>query len=184
MKTSDFPVSFKCNLDWQKMTVVDKGRFCGDCKKVVRDVSGMKEAEAKELLATREGGELCVRYISDRDGRIVFSDSSIVSAVALLRRRSSLMVAASLAVPLALTGCTVGTDSLAEQNTATRDDDYQETMGGMPYEPPDEDAGPADVSTVDADVDAGDQDGGPAEDASVDEDAATDAGPGPGPVTK
>ena len=46
MRKSDIAIPVPCTVDWQKMTPADKGRFCGDCKKVVRDLSKMSEAEA------------------------------------------------------------------------------------------------------------------------------------------
>ena len=190
MNKAALPLSFRCSLDWEKMTIADKGRFCADCKKVVHDVSAMTKSEAKALLADGKKSELCIRYIADRDGQVIFKNSNLVPSNSLLRGRSPLLIAASLAIPFGLTNCAAGTDGSEESNGAlqqhTQQADagsQQEYMGVMEER---EDAG---EQSGDADVDAGrdedaDVDAGPAEDADTDEDAGSVIDAGPGPITK
>ena len=50
-----------CSADWDGMSVVEGGRFCSHCQRVVHDLSAMK-ADAVAELVCREAGRLCVRY--------------------------------------------------------------------------------------------------------------------------
>lgn len=132
--------SFVCTLDWAAMTPADKGRFCGDCKKVVRDLSRLTEAEGRALIEGPKTEGLCVRYVADAQGRIFFADGASSSLVApsLLVRAKRAIAAAALALPAAACDVT---------NLAS-DDGF---MGAIaePYTPP-QDPGPG------ADDDGGD----------------------------
>jgi hypothetical protein len=39
MNRTDLPIASPCNADWSTMTLADRGRFCGACRKVVRELS-------------------------------------------------------------------------------------------------------------------------------------------------
>ncbi len=85
----------------------DKSRFCGDCKKTVHDLASMSKAEASVLLATTATEELCVRYLHDEMGHLVFVDTfrnRPIPLVALLRKRASQAVAVA-ALGMSLTAC-------------------------------------------------------------------------------
>lgn len=96
-----------CHADWRSMTARDKGRFCGECKKHVHELARLSEAEATALLATPSVEGLCVRYVHDELGRVLFRDTFAprpVPAGALVRAKRALQTAA-LALPLSLTAC-------------------------------------------------------------------------------
>lgn len=80
--------------------VGDAIRHCEQCSFEVHDLNAMTEADARALLQDQAGARLCVRYQSDRHGRIRFADSDT-------RRPSlawsALAAAASL---VALVACT------------------------------------------------------------------------------
>lgn len=137
MKTVEVRVASPCTVDWQSMTPADRGRFCGECKKVVHDLSNLTEGEARALLREAGNGELCVRYVYDRDGRVVLAPEPGARLVpaSLLHRAKRLSLAAI--APLALAAC-------------SSHEDHTQVQGGIMYAP--EDAGDA---TPDAAADGG-----------------------------
>src|SRR4051812_34576478 len=101
MKTGELPIKSPCDADWTTMNPRKTGRFCGDCKKVVHDLSSMREADARKRVAAAPEG-LCIRYLHDEHGNIWFKDTSLVSPGSLLRKGASL---AALALMPMLTAC-------------------------------------------------------------------------------
>lgn len=101
MKTAEMPIKSPCDVDWASMNPRKTGRFCGDCKKVVHDLSSMKQADAKRRIAETPAG-LCIRYLHDEHGNIWFKDTSLVAAGSLLKKGASL---AALALMPMLTAC-------------------------------------------------------------------------------
>jgi hypothetical protein len=183
MDKKDVRVTSPCTLDWRKMTPRDGGRFCGDCKKVVKDLSAMSEREARAVLQSACGGELCVRFIYDQNGRIFFQgDAGALLPAGLLHRarRAAAVAATAVAIPLATQGCEAVTASLdpmahdqsqalnpqppghQDRDPNTTNTTYSELMGGVTADEvnrrmqPDSDAGP-DAATGDADAGANDQ---------------------------
>ncbi len=86
------------------MSLADRGRFCGACRKIVHDMSRMTEPEARALLASSPEG-LCVRYIHDARGEIVFRRPArdLVPAARLVKQAA--MVAMAVTLPLASFAC-------------------------------------------------------------------------------
>jgi hypothetical protein len=121
MRREEIAIDLPCSADWDTMTAEGKKRFCADCKKFVHDLSRMKETEAKALLdsfatsASRtvdsgsNASSLCVRYVYDELGNVVFDiDQKVVRASALVRAKrfaSSVRAAALVALPMSLTAC-------------------------------------------------------------------------------
>lgn len=113
MNRDALPIASPCHADFAAMTPVEglrqKGRFCGDCKKVVHDLSKMTAREARALLAAPKTEGLCVRYLYDQAGEIVFQrelgivPASELSRFARLARGAK--IAAVVALPLSLTAC-------------------------------------------------------------------------------
>jgi hypothetical protein len=192
MRKSDIAIPVPCTVDWQKMTPADKGRFCGDCKKVVRDLSKMSEAEASALVHGAHGGDLCVRFLHDRHGKVFFEEdlarrAGLIPRSFLVRARRTAVAAASLAVPAFLQGCSA--DPFSAIDSAFSSDDHksqdqeelQPNMGGMandnpPTPPAEADAAPD--SAPDAAPPPPATDAGPKDDAApADPDAGADGGP-------
>ena len=87
------------------MSLADRGRFCGDCKKVVRELAQLTEAEARALLASPPTEGLCVRYVHDATGEIVFRRDIVpVGRLARVRRAAAVALAAA-SIPMAVAGC-------------------------------------------------------------------------------
>ena len=169
-KASAIDIQTPCHLDWTKMTPAQGGRFCGDCKKVVRDLSGMTEADARALVAKERYNGLCVRMLVDRDGNVFFGGDKLISASLLSKAKRAAMAAAAVALPLASNACT-SNDALGV------DDDTYELMGGVsaPNDPwPTADASP-EASKEDA------QSADASTEASTESDADTDGGADAGP---
>ena len=157
---SEVRIQTPCSRDWQTMTPAAGGRLCSDCRKVVRDLSRMTEEQARALLKTAGGGELCVRYVYDAHGRIAFGvDSSLVPPSLLSRARRVAAVAALGALPFATQAC---------MGTMAPDDTISEPARTLA----DPSVAPAPTASTDGGADAGDA--APA--AEADADGGADAG--------
>jgi hypothetical protein len=169
MDKRNIPVGTPCHLDWRRMTPADGGRFCGDCKKVVRDLSALSEAEAIQLVRQAHNEDLCVRYVYDRFGRVVFrKDDGLIPASLLLRGRRALLAVAAMATPLALQAC----------NLVGGGEMMGDLAVGPEYQPdPSSDAAPdaTDARAPDAEASDAGSDASP----DADTDAAPDATPAP-----
>lgn len=156
-KATEIGIQNPCHLDWTKMSPREGGRFCGDCKKVVRDLSSMSESEARALVAKPRHDGLCVRMLVDRDGNVFFGKGDLISASLLGKAKRAAMAAAAIALPLASSACTAITEplGLSEQEETTDPHELQPLMGGVAA--PDDKAIAEDV---DAGADAQKHDGG------------------------
>jgi hypothetical protein len=105
MRNTELPIAKPCTADWTTMTLADRGRFCGQCSKVVRELAQMSEAEARELLASPPTEGLCVRYVHDARGEILFRPDVVPAARLARVRRAAAVALAAAALPLAVSGC-------------------------------------------------------------------------------
>jgi len=195
MDHKDVKIGSPCTLDWRKMTPAEGGRFCGDCKKVVRDLSRMTEREARAMLKRASGGEhrgsfsgaappsadaLCVRYVYDNQGRIFFGADAprrdvLLSPSSLLQRARRVAAAAAVvALPFATQACEAITEPLGLTSTAETEkvpDGYHENMGGIGIGPEKQ------IADSDASADGSTDDADPGSDAAhgdADQDGGTD----------
>jgi hypothetical protein len=105
MNRTDVPIASPCSADWSTMTLADRGRFCGECKKVVRELARMTESEARAMLASPPTEGLCVRYVHDATGEILFRRDVVpVGSLSRVKRAAALALAAAT-LPLAVAGC-------------------------------------------------------------------------------
>jgi hypothetical protein len=84
----------------------DPGRprpILGACRKVVRELRQMTEPEARALLASPPTEGLCVRYVHDATGEILFRRDDVVPVGKLLRRAAA--VALAVALPVGSMAC-------------------------------------------------------------------------------
>jgi hypothetical protein len=171
MNKGDVRFSNPCSVDWRTMTPADGGRFCGDCKKVVRDLSKLTEVEARTVLAKSRNEDLCVRFAFDAHGKILFKDMQGVGLLPpslLSRAKRAAVAAAAIAAPLATQACSVTSSLTGHSESAdTSDHDSDDpssdntSTGGVAYDPS------YDQTSADASAD-GDTDAQPSADASAD----------------
>ncbi len=102
MNRSEIPIASPCDADWSTMSLADRGRFCGACRKVVRELRQMTETEARALLASPPTEGLCVRYVHDATGEILFRRDDVIPAGSLLRRAAAVALAV---LPLSTAAC-------------------------------------------------------------------------------
>lgn len=103
MNRTEIPIASPCHADWSTMSLADRGRFCGACRKVVRELRQMTESEARTLLASPPTEGLCVRYVHDATGEILFRRDDVIPAGKLLRRAAAAVAMAVL--PMGTVAC-------------------------------------------------------------------------------
>ena len=55
-----------CHENWDAMTPVEKGKFCGSCQKQVVDFSNMSDRQVAEFFKKPSTGSVCGRFMSDQ----------------------------------------------------------------------------------------------------------------------
>ena len=106
MKRADLRIDSPCSADWSTMTREGQKRFCDACKKHVHDLSAMTPAEARAVLDAPRAKELCVRYLYDDQGNILFRPSyDLVPPGMLARVRRFVTTAGVVVAPLSLNAC-------------------------------------------------------------------------------
>ena len=55
-----------CHENWDAMTPVEKGKFCGSCQKQVVDFSDMSDRQVAEFFKKPSTGSVCGRFMSDQ----------------------------------------------------------------------------------------------------------------------
>lgn len=106
MKRVDLPIPSPCAQSWSTMTKEGQRRFCDACKKHVHDLSSMTPPEARALLDAPSAEGLCVRYLYDQAGNILFkATDALVKPSMLSRARRFVTAAGVLAIPLSLNAC-------------------------------------------------------------------------------
>jgi hypothetical protein len=173
MRRDDIPLAFPCGVDFKSMPRVAGGRLCSACETIVHDLSSMSEAAARAVLAGRTTDRLCVRYLYDARGRVVFAGEALAGAVIVpahsLTRKAAARLArtAMLAAPLVLfQACGGNSGGFSGAPDAEAD-------GYRPAEPTIPDAG---ADAPDAHGDGGDAGSSAALDAAADMPDALDDG--------
>lgn len=92
-----------CSEDWHEMRGNDEVRFCSHCQKSVHNLSQMTRRDAERLVA-KSKGQLCVRYISRADQRVV--TASDFPPLHRIARRASRLAASAFSAALTLTTAT------------------------------------------------------------------------------
>lgn len=102
MRADEVVIEAPCDEDWDRMRPEAGGRrrFCDHCERQVHDLSQMSEPAARALLR-EHAGRVCVAYVRDEAGEIVFAPApKIVPLDRLARRSLKLASAASFAALL------------------------------------------------------------------------------------
>ena len=90
-------LDFECDLRWRDLHGTSNvRRHCERCDHAVYNLSGMTDAQAKQVIEEHEGKKLCVRIVT-REGRIVHARNA-EQQLRVQRRGSRKLVAAALLV--------------------------------------------------------------------------------------
>jgi hypothetical protein len=60
-----------CHENWDGMTPVEKGKFCGSCQKQVVDFSNMSDRQVAEFFKKPSTGSVCGRFMTDQLDRTI-----------------------------------------------------------------------------------------------------------------
>ncbi len=105
MNRKDLEIPAPCQADWNGMEGDERERYCLSCQDHVHNLSEMTRREALDLLAQakQKRSYLCVRYLHNEEGNVVFAPSRIQEQLKGLR---TLLAAGALAFPFsASTAC-------------------------------------------------------------------------------
>jgi hypothetical protein len=119
MRREDLSIETPCQQDWSGMKPADmKKRFCDECRMHVHDLAAMTKREAEDVLASGRAEGLCIRYLYDQHGDVVFADDPRLVAPSTLvraparplagRSRGFALGAMAIALPMSLTACMGG----------------------------------------------------------------------------
>lgn len=75
-KKIQLTIAEPCHENWDGMSTVEKGRFCGSCQKQVVDFSNMSDRQVadffkKPILSLSKGGSVCGRFMTDQLDRAI-----------------------------------------------------------------------------------------------------------------
>jgi hypothetical protein len=136
MNRTQLPIESPCTVDWTQMTLADRGRFCGECKKVVRELAQLTEAEARALLASPPTEGLCVRYVHDATGEILFRRDVVPLGRLARAKRAAAVALAAASLPVAVAGCMGAPPPAVPTMGAVAPVDTTVMMGAPPPEVP------------------------------------------------
>lgn len=70
-KNIQLRIADPCHENWDNMTPVEKGRFCGSCQKQVIDFSSMSDRQVAEFFKKPSTGSVCGRFMTDQLDRSI-----------------------------------------------------------------------------------------------------------------
>jgi len=65
-KKIQLTIAEPCHENWENMTPVEKGKFCGSCQKQVVDFSLMSDRQVAEFFKKPSTGSVCGRFMTDQ----------------------------------------------------------------------------------------------------------------------
>jgi hypothetical protein len=65
-KKLQLTITEPCHENWDGMTPVEKGKFCGSCQKQVVDFSNMNDRQVAEFFKKPSTGSVCGRFMTDQ----------------------------------------------------------------------------------------------------------------------
>ena len=126
-------VAAPCPADWERMTGVERVRFCAQCRLHVYNLSAMTRREAERLITTSED-RLCIRFYRRADGTILTKNCPL--GLRALKRRISKIAGAIFAAVTSF-WAVMGYDLSAKQSESLESpapsaaEEYPVVMGAM-----------------------------------------------------
>lgn len=65
-KKLQLTIPIPCHENWDEMSAVQKGKFCGSCQKQVVDFSDMSDRQVAEFFKKPSTGSVCGRFMTDQ----------------------------------------------------------------------------------------------------------------------
>jgi hypothetical protein len=65
-KKLQLSIAEPCHENWESMSPVEKGKFCGSCQKQVVDFSNMSDRDIAEFFKKPSTGSVCGRFMTDQ----------------------------------------------------------------------------------------------------------------------
>jgi hypothetical protein len=101
MNARDLPIFEPCSIDFGRLVPGADGtsRHCHACGTFVFDLSRMTAAQAERMLSEKSTeSRVCVRYLKDADGAIVFKHEAFVPASSLRKKLTRVLAVGVAAV--------------------------------------------------------------------------------------
>ncbi|MEO7984818.1 MAG: hypothetical protein ABI688_12130, partial [Bacteroidota bacterium] len=70
-KKIQLSIAEPCHENWDGMTTVEKGKFCGSCQKQVVDFSNLSDRQVAEFFKKPSTGSVCGRFMTDQLDRSI-----------------------------------------------------------------------------------------------------------------
>ena len=70
-KKIQLTIAEPCHENWDGMTPVEKGKFCGSCQKQVVDFSNLSDRQVAEFFKKPSTGSVCGRFMTDQLDRAI-----------------------------------------------------------------------------------------------------------------
>ena len=119
VRTDEVPIVAPCEEDWERMSPDAGGRrrFCDACSKHVHDLSAMDERSAQAFWEATAHMDICISYLSDEDGQLLFASPQAFVSLGRVRvrnppERSPRRSLAAASLGAALAACTPHGDEL------------------------------------------------------------------------
>ncbi len=124
MRNRDIRLRKYCDANFREMDPdTETGRICERCETEVKDLSAMNADEARAVLERGEG-HVCVRFLYDEDGDVVFKDRppKIIPPTWLVRSSRAMIIAATALSPAMLESCGPQPSDCADHTVAGESD--------------------------------------------------------------
>lgn len=101
MRADDVAIEAPCSEDWDAMRpeAGAQRRWCDHCERHVHDLSKMSERAARTFLRETATQDVCIAYVHDRAGEIVFAPEPRVVPLARLASAATISMLLSACTP-------------------------------------------------------------------------------------
>jgi hypothetical protein len=106
MQSLNISIPKPCHEDWSKMTVEERGRFCGKCSKTVFDFSDKTNNEILQYVSTHQNEKLCGHFRNDQLNQPITIHLQVPAPYRMSSPLHAFAIAALLAFGTSLFSCT------------------------------------------------------------------------------